>query len=113
MESKTPGSARNVQEIDERWPALTNAQNLSYTLKVNEVGYKVWSGLRHLVNGGGFGADLTQISFLAQYRPDLLHLPTANDEHCTGDVNKMCGFVGKAGIRDRRDVENPVPSRRF
>ena len=29
MESKTPGSARNAQESDERWPALTNAQNLS------------------------------------------------------------------------------------
>ena len=39
MESKTPGSARNAQESDERWPALANAQNLSYTLKVN--GHKV------------------------------------------------------------------------
>ena len=48
MESKTPGSARKVQESDERWPALINAQNLSYTLKVNEVGCKVWSGLEHL-----------------------------------------------------------------
>ena len=118
MESKTPGSARNAQESDERWPALTNAQNLSCTLKVNEV--KVWSGLKHLgaeylgppLAGEGFGADFTQNSLLA--RPDLLHLHTTNDEHCTGDVIKMgetkflaapCGldalgnrFGGKAGL---------------
>ena len=121
MESKTPGSARNAQESDERWLALTNAQNLSYTLKVNEV--KVWSGLKHLgaeylgrpLAGGGFGADFTQNSLPA--RPDLLHLPTTNDEHCTGDAIKMGetkflaalrgldALGGKAGLRDRRDVE--------
>ena len=119
MESKTPGSARSAQESDERWPALTNAQNLSYTLKVNEV--KVWSGFKHLGAeylgppraSGGFGADFTQNSLLA--RPDLLHR--------TGDAIKMGEtkflaaprgldalgnrFGGKAGLRDRRDVENP------
>ena len=98
-----------LQESDERWPALTNAQNLSYTLKVNEV--KVWSGLKHLgaeylgkplVAGGGFGADFTQNSLLAQYRPDLLHL-----EHCTGDAIKMgeAKFLavlrGLAALRNR------------
>ena len=51
------GGARKVQKSDERWPALTNAQNLSYRLKVNKfaglttTGYKVcmwmlWTGLR-------------------------------------------------------------------
>ena len=34
---------------------------------------------------GGFGADFTNNSLLAQYRPDLLHLPTTNGEHCTGE----------------------------
>ena len=38
---------------------------------------------------GGFGADFTQNSLLAKYRPDLLHLPTTNGEHCTGDGIKM------------------------
>jgi len=38
---------------------------------------------------GGFGADFTQDSLLAKYRPDLLHLPTTNGEHCTGDGIKM------------------------
>eukprot|EP00438_Fugacium_kawagutii_P006677 Skav219089 [mRNA] locus=scaffold1574:93824:96882:+ [translate_table: standard] len=37
----------------------------------------------------GFGADFTSNSLLAQYRPDLLHLPTTNGEHCTGDGIKM------------------------
>ena len=71
-----------------------------------------------LVAGGGFGADFTQNSLLAQYRPDLLDL-----EHCIGDAIKMgeakflaalrglavvrnC-FGGKAELCDRRDVENP------
>merc|ERR1719277_1298677 len=38
---------------------------------------------------GGFGADFGASSLLAMYRPDLLHLPTTNGEHCTGDAIKM------------------------
>ena len=45
-ESKTPGSARNAQERETSAGLRSqNAQNLSYTLKVN--GVKVWSGLKH------------------------------------------------------------------
>eukprot|EP00746_Dinoflagellata_sp_MGD_P159719 gnl/MRDRNA2_/MRDRNA2_86755_c1_seq1.p1 gnl/MRDRNA2_/MRDRNA2_86755_c1~~gnl/MRDRNA2_/MRDRNA2_86755_c1_seq1.p1 ORF type:complete len:826 (+),score=198.86 gnl/MRDRNA2_/MRDRNA2_86755_c1_seq1:98-2479(+) len=43
---------------------------------------------------GGFGADFTSQSLLAQYRPDLMHLPTTNGEHCTGDGIKMGQAVG-------------------
>jgi len=43
---------------------------------------------------GGFGADFTSNSLLAQYRPDLLHLPTTNGEHCTGDGIKMGAAIG-------------------
>merc|ERR1719388_349944 len=43
---------------------------------------------------GGFGADFGQDSLLAKYRPDLLHLPTTNGEHCTGDAIKMGEGVG-------------------
>ena len=43
---------------------------------------------------GGFGADFTQNSMLTTYRPDLLHLPTTNGEHCTGDVIKMDEAIG-------------------
>lgn len=38
---------------------------------------------------GGFGADFTSNSLLAKHRPDLMHLPTTNGEHCTGDAIKM------------------------
>merc|ERR1711878_43930 len=47
---------------------------------------------------GGFGADFTQNSLLAQYRPDLMHLPTTNGEHCTGDGIKMGEAVGGKSI---------------
>ncbi|CAE8583630.1 unnamed protein product, partial [Polarella glacialis] len=43
---------------------------------------------------GGFGADFTSNSLLAQYRPDLMHLPTTNGEHCTGDGIKMGEAIG-------------------
>merc|ERR1719192_1674578 len=47
---------------------------------------------------GGFGADFTQNSLLAQYRPDLMHLPTTNGEHCTGDGIKMGEEIGAKSI---------------
>merc|ERR1712091_48167 len=47
---------------------------------------------------GGFGADFTSDSLLAKYRPDLLHLPTTNGEHCTGDAIKMGEKVGAETI---------------
>merc|ERR1719507_2478708 len=47
---------------------------------------------------GGFGADFTQDSLLAQYRPDLMHLPTTNGEHCTGDAIKMGEAMGAKSI---------------
>merc|ERR1711879_952819 len=47
---------------------------------------------------GGFGADFTQNSLLAQYRPDLMHLPTTNGEHCTGDGIKMGMAIGAKTI---------------
>mmetsp|Transcript_23358 Transcript_23358/g.64700 ORF Transcript_23358/g.64700 Transcript_23358/m.64700 type:complete len:509 (-) Transcript_23358:100-1626(-) len=43
---------------------------------------------------GGFGADFTNQSLLAMYRPDLMHLPTTNGEHCTGDGIKMGEAIG-------------------
>ena len=47
---------------------------------------------------GGFGADFTQNSLLATYRPDLLHLPTTNGVHCTGDGIKMGEAIGAKTI---------------
>merc|ERR1712183_642374 len=47
---------------------------------------------------GGFGADFSNDSLLATYRPDLLHLPTTNGEHCTGDGIKMGEAIGAKTI---------------
>merc|ERR1712157_311309 len=47
---------------------------------------------------GGFGADFSQDSLLAKYRPDLLHLPTTNGEHCTGDGIKLAEAIGAKSI---------------
>merc|ERR1712157_706710 len=47
---------------------------------------------------GGFGADFGSDSLLAKYRPDLLHLPTTNGEHCTGDGIKMGLAIGAKTI---------------
>merc|ERR1712224_6531 len=47
---------------------------------------------------GGFGADFTVDSLLAQHRPDLMHLPTTNGEHCTGDGIKMGAAIGAKTI---------------
>jgi len=51
-----------------------------------------------ILASGGFGADFTQNSLLATYRPDLMHLPTTNGEHCTGDGIKMGEVIGAKSI---------------
>merc|ERR1712139_331994 len=47
---------------------------------------------------GGFGADFATWALLAKYRPDLLHLPTTNGEHCTGDGIKLGEAIGAKTI---------------
>jgi flavocytochrome c len=51
-----------------------------------------------ILASGGFGADFTINSLLAQHRPDLMHLPTTNGEHCTGDGIKMGHGIGAKTI---------------
>jgi flavocytochrome c len=51
-----------------------------------------------IICSGGFGADFSNDSLLAKHRPDLLHLPTTNGEHCTGDGIKMGATVGAQTI---------------
>lgn len=43
-----------------------------------------------VIASGGFGADFEKDSLLAKYRPDLLHLPTTNGDHCTGPQFLSC-----------------------
>merc|ERR1712203_595228 len=56
-----------------------------------ELGPVIWAS-------GGFGADFGSESLLAMYRPDLLHLPTTNGEHCTGDGIKVSEAIGAKTI---------------
>merc|ERR1719510_2550489 len=58
---------------------------------IKEFGPVIWAS-------GGFGADFGQDSLLAKYRPDLLHLPTTNGEHCTGDGIKLGEAIGAKTI---------------
>merc|ERR1711866_10814 len=51
-----------------------------------------------ILASGGFGADFSSDSLLAKYRPDLLHLPTTNGEHCTGDGIKLAEAIGAKSI---------------
>ena len=51
-----------------------------------------------ILASGGFGADFASDSLLAKHRPDLLHLPTTNGEHCTGDGIKMGESIGAKTI---------------
>ena len=53
---------------------------------------------------GGYGADFTDGSLLQQHRPDLLHLPTTNGDHCTGDGIKMAQKIG-AQLKDMTAVQ--------
>merc|ERR1719214_484716 len=60
-------------------------------VQYKEFGPVIWAS-------GGFGADFGQDSLLAMYRPDLLHLPTTNGEHCTGDGIKLGEKIGAKTI---------------
>jgi len=57
-----------------------------------------------IISTGGFCADFGNDSLLAKHRPDLLHLPTTNGDHCTGDGIKMTIAAGGATI-DMKSVQ--------
>merc|ERR1712063_141395 len=95
-----------VSEVTDKARIITKAK--VYKLLTNNgavVGcVYVKDGSENVANGpviictGGFGADFTQNSLLAQHRPDLLHLPTTNGMHCTGDGIKMGEAIGARTI---------------
>lgn len=43
---------------------------------------------------GGYAADFADTGLLQKFRPDLIHLPTTNGDHCTGDGLKMVLEIG-------------------
>merc|ERR1719384_2090426 len=72
-------------------PAVVGCEYLKAGATYKEYGPVIFAS-------GGFGADFGSDSLLAMYRPDLLHLPTTNGEHCTGDGIKMGEGIGAKTI---------------
>merc|ERR1719330_2068319 len=77
---------------------LTNSAGACVGLTYEKGGVRFQEHGPVILCSGGFGADFTQDSLLAMYRPDLMHLPTTNGEHCTGDGIKMGEAVGGKSI---------------
>jgi len=77
---------------------LTNGKGVCMGLVYEKGGQNFQEFGPVILASGGFGADFTSDSLLAQYRPDLLHLPTTNGEHCTGDGIKMGEKIGAKTI---------------
>uniref|UniRef100_A0A6A7G054 Flavocytochrome c n=1 Tax=Hirondellea gigas TaxID=1518452 RepID=A0A6A7G054_9CRUS len=51
-----------------------------------------------IIATGGFASDFSKDGILASVRGDLLHLPTTNGDHCTGDGLKMAQELGAGDI---------------
>lgn len=47
---------------------------------------------------GGYAADFADDGLIKKYRPDIMHLPTTNGEHSTGDGLKMVTSIGGSSI---------------
>merc|ERR1719387_1636597 len=77
---------------------LTNSANAVVGCVYVKDGIDVQEHGPVILASGGFGADFTKDSLLAKYRPDLMHLPTTNGEHCTGDGIKMGEAVGAQSV---------------
>jgi len=58
-----------------------------------------------IIATGGYANDFEgDTSLLKKYRPDVLHLPTTNGDHCTGDGIKMGEAIG-ASLADMEMVQ--------
>merc|ERR1711912_168092 len=80
-----------VNKLIQNGPAVVGCEYAKGGVQYKEFGPVIWAS-------GGFGADFGQDSLLAMYRPDLLHLPTTNGEHCTGDGIKLGEKIGAKTI---------------
>ena len=61
-----------------------------------------------IFDSGGLGVVFTNNSLLAQYYPDLRHLPTINGKHSTGDAIKMNEDFGARTIDVERVQAHPI-----
>ena len=61
-----------------------------------------------ILDSGGLGVIFTNNSLLAQYYPDLRHLPTINGKRSTGDAIKMNEDFGARTIDVERVQAHPI-----
>merc|ERR1711959_818068 len=97
VSEKNPNKARIITKARAKTLIMKNA-NMCTGLIYEKQGTDYEELGPVILCSGGFGADFTQQSLLAKYRPDLMHLPTTNGEHCTGDGIKMGEAVGAKSI---------------
>merc|ERR1711988_1414413 len=93
VSERNPDKARIVTKACAK-KLLTNSKGACVGLVYEKGGLDFQEHGPVILASGGFGADFTQQSLLAKYRPDLMHLPTTNGEHCTGDGIKMGEVIG-------------------
>lgn len=99
-----------LEEIAEREPDRVKILKQANVQKISKEGDKVvgveyeYKGQTHQARGpvilatGGYAADFAKDGILAKYRPELLHLPTTNGDHCTGSGLKAALSIGARGI---------------
>merc|ERR1712187_909933 len=97
VSEKNPDKARIVTKACAK-KLLTNSSGACVGLVYEKGGMDFQEHGAVILASGGFGADFTQQSLLAKYRPDLMHWPTTNGEHCTGDGIKMGEAIGAKSI---------------
>merc|ERR1712187_1039844 len=97
VSERNPDKARIVTKACAK-KLLTNNEGACVGLVYEKGGMDFQEHGPVILASGGFGADFTKESLLAKYRPDLMHLPTTNGEHCTGDGIKMGEAIGAKSI---------------
>merc|ERR1711937_786346 len=93
VSEKNPNKARIITKARAK-TLLTMQKGACVGLVYEKNGQRIDEKGPVILCSGGFGADFTQESLLAKYRPDLMHLPTTNGEHCTGDGIKLGAEIG-------------------
>lgn len=63
-----------------------------------------WKAPNVILATGGFAADRTEKSYLAEYRPELLNMPATAGNFSTGDGVKLSTFIG-AGLVDMDKIQ--------
>merc|ERR1719160_299107 len=92
-----PDRARVIMKADAK-KLITDASGAVVGVEYEKDGKMFEEHGAVIISTGGFGADFGADSLLKKHRPDLMHLPTTNGEHCSGDGLKMAMAVGAKSV---------------